>query len=77
MDFVVVIGIFVLFVAGMVLAIQGFIGKEVNPQGQPFAMAIDLEHPGIAHPKERHRGRLLLIGGGLMALAIALGLVLL
>ena len=68
--------VMVLFFAGLVLAFQGFIGKEINPDGQPFAMPIDLEHPGIAHPPERHRLRLFLIGLALMASAIVLGIVL-
>lgn len=76
MDFVVVTGIFALFLWGMALAMQGFIGKELNPEGQPFAMPRDPERPGMAHPRERHRGRLILIGVGLMGLAIVAGLLL-
>ena len=66
-----------LAVVGMVLLVQGFIGKEINPDGQPFAMPMDPDDPGIVHPPERHRGRLMVIGAGLMALAVVLGLMLL
>ena len=68
--------VMVVFFAGLVLAFQGFVGKEINPEGQPFAMPIDLENPGVAHPPERHRLRLVLIGLALMASAIVLGIVL-
>jgi hypothetical protein len=74
MDFVVVIGVFGLFFLGLVLAFQAFVGKEVNAEGQPFAMVIDLEHPGITHPPERHRLRLFLVGLSLMLVAVALAL---
>ena len=72
MDVVVVM---VVFFVGLVLAFQGFVGKEINPEGQPFAMPIDLENPGIAHPPERHRLRLFLIGLALMVFAVVLGIV--
>ncbi len=72
MDVVVVM---VVFFVGLVLAFQGFVGKEINPEGQPFAMPIDLESPGIAHPPERHRLRLFLIGLALMVFAVVLGIV--
>ena len=73
MDVVVVM---VVFFAGLVLAFQGFVGKEINPDGQPFAMPMDLENPGIAHPPERHGLRLFLIGLALMVFAVMLGIVL-
>jgi hypothetical protein len=69
--------VFILFLAGLVLVMQGFVGKEINPEGQPFAMAIDLEHPGVEHPRERHRARLMLSGAGLIATAVLLAIVLL
>ena len=68
--------VMIMFFAGLVLAFQGFVGKEINPDGQPFAMPIDLENPGIAHPPERHPLRLFLIGLTLMAAAIVLGIIL-
>lgn len=77
MDFVAVTLLFALFGAGLVLAMQGIIGKEINPEGQPFAMTRDPAHPGITHPPERHRGRLMLAGAGMMVLAVVLGLIVL
>jgi hypothetical protein len=77
MEFVGVVGIFAVFFLGLVLAIQGVIGKEIASEGRAFATPRDPEHPGMAHPRERHRGRLILIGVGLMAVAIVLGLILL
>ena len=71
-----VIAVMALFFIGLVLAFQGFVGKEINPDGQPFAMTMDLENPGIEHPRERHPLRLFLIGVALMALAVVLGIVL-
>ena len=73
MDVVVVM---VVFFVGLVLAFQGFVGKEINPDGQPFAMRHDLENPGIAHPPERHPLRLFLIGLALMVFAVVFGIVL-
>jgi hypothetical protein len=75
-DFVVFVVVFAVFIAGLTLAIQGFVGREINPDGQPFAMALDLEQPGIDHPRERHPVRLFLIGVALMILAVVLGIVL-
>jgi hypothetical protein len=74
MDLVPVVVVFGLFFLGLVLAFQGFVGKEINPEGQPFAMPLDLEQPGISHPPERHRLRLFLVGLGLMLVAVVLGL---
>ena len=54
MSFVVVIGVFALFFVGLVAVYQGFIGRDVNPEGQPFAMPLDRDHPGMTHPAERH-----------------------
>jgi len=76
MSFIVFVGVFGLFLVGLVLAFQGFVGKEVNPEGQWLAMPVDLDHPGIAHPRERHRLRLFLVGVALMVLAVVLGIVL-
>jgi hypothetical protein len=69
--------VFGLFFGGLVLAFQGFVGKEINPDGTPFAMPLDLDNPGVEHPPERHRLRLFLSGLGLMVLAVAVGVVLL
>ena len=74
MDFVLIVVVFVVFFAGMVLAFQGFVGREVNPEGQPFAIPIDLDHPAVEHPPERHPVRLVLIGVGLMVVAVVVGL---
>jgi hypothetical protein len=76
MDFASTIVVFGVFFLGLVLAFQGFVGKEINPDGQPFAMRLDLERPGISHPPERHRLRLFLIGSSLMVLAVVLGVIL-
>ena len=74
MDFVVVVVVFGVFGLGLVLAFQGFIGKEINAEGEPFGMPIDLDRPGMSHPPERHRLRLFVIGLGLMVLAVAIGI---
>jgi hypothetical protein len=74
MDFVLVVVVFGVFFLGVVFAFQAFVGKEINPEGQPFAMHIDLDRPGPSHPPERHRLRLFLIGLGLMVLAIVVGI---
>ena len=71
-DFVVVVVVFVLFVAGMLFVIQGFVGKEIYPEGLRFRA--DFDRPGISHPPERHRGRLMAIGGAMMVLAVLFGL---
>ena len=75
MGFLGVAVLFFLFIAGLVLAIQGFVGKEIYPDGRPFSMVFDPDHPGIHHPPERHRVRLLLIGLGLMASAVVIGII--
>jgi hypothetical protein len=77
MDFVWVAVVFGLFILGLVFAFQGFVGKEINAEGQWLRMPIDLDQPGIEHPPERHRLRLFLIGLGLMVLAVLLGIVVL
>jgi hypothetical protein len=74
-DFVLVIVVFGVFFLGVVLAFQAFVGKEINPAGQWLRMPIDLDQPGISHPRERHRLRLFLIGLGLMVLAVVIGIV--
>jgi hypothetical protein len=75
-DFVVFVVVFAVFIAGLTLAIQGFVGREIYPEGTPFAVAPDLDRPGIAHPRERHPVRLFLIGVALMILAVVLGIML-
>jgi hypothetical protein len=75
MDFLVVSGVFVIFLVGLVLVFQGIVGKEINPEGTPFRWSIDPQHPGIEHPPERHRVRLVVIGAGLMVLAVGIGIV--
>ena len=74
MDFVLIVVVFVVFFAGMVLAFQGLVGRDINPEGQPFAMPIDLDHPAVEHQSERHPVRLVLIGVGLMMVAVVVGL---
>jgi hypothetical protein len=76
-DFVIVVGLFALFVLGLVFAIQGFVRKEIYPEGQPFAGLADFDRPGVVHAPERHPVRLFLLGVGLMVVAVALGLLLL
>ena len=46
MSFVVVIGVFALFFAGLVAVYQGFIGREINSEAQPFAMPLFRHHRG-------------------------------
>jgi hypothetical protein len=75
-DFVVFVVVFAVFIAGLALAIQGFVGKEINPDGRPISLALDPEQPGIAHPPERHPVRLFLIGVALIILAVGLGIIL-
>ena len=77
MDFVVFSVVFALFFVGLTLAFQGFVGKEINPGGQPFTTLIDLDRPGIEHPPEPHPLRLMLIGLGLMVAAVVVGLIVL
>jgi hypothetical protein len=74
MDFLVVSGVFVMFMVGLILVFQGIVGKEINPEGMPFRWTIDPHHPGIEHPPERHRVRLVLIGAGLLVLAVVIGI---
>jgi hypothetical protein len=58
MEFAGVVGIFAVFFFGLVLSIQGVIGKETASEGRAFATPRGPEHPGMAHPRELHRGRL-------------------
>ena len=46
MDFVVMVVVFGVFGLGLVLAFQGFIGKEINAEGQPFACRSTSTGPG-------------------------------
>ncbi len=75
MDFVLGCVIFAVFGLGLVLAFQGIVGKEFNLPA-PFLgqMKPDPEHPGMHHPPERHRLRLVLIGVGLMVAAVLFGM---
>ena len=75
MDVVKAIVVLGLFFLGLVLAFQGIVGKEMNLGW--LRMPIDLEHPGMNHAPERHRLRLVLIGVGLMAAAVGIGIVIL
>jgi hypothetical protein len=68
MKVILVIG---LFFVGVVVAMQGFVGKELS-DGRYFGRMIDPELHGMEHPPERHRLRLFLIGVGLMVLAVVL-----
>jgi hypothetical protein len=67
-----------LFLAGGVLAIWGFIGKEpvsrLDPD--PYMRRYDKPPEGLPPPEPRPR-RLMLIGVGLMVLAVVLGFTLL
>jgi hypothetical protein len=76
MDFVIVAAVFGLFFLGVVLMFQAFVGGEIRSEGAAFGQPHDLEHPGMSHPPERHRWRLAAVGLGLIAAAIALGVVL-
>ena len=58
MDFMLVVVVFGVFFLGVVFAFQAFVGKEINAEGPPFAMPIDLDWPGPSYPPERHRLRL-------------------
>lgn len=55
MEFVGTVGIFAIFFFGLVLAIQGVIGKEIASEGRAFATPRDLEHPDMAHPSGASR----------------------
>ena len=63
----------VAFFAGFVLVCMGIVGKEL-PQTF-WSLPIDLEHPGPAHPPERHRLRLFVTGASLMVAAAVLAAV--
>jgi hypothetical protein len=58
------------FLAGMVIAAQGVIGKEISSEGRVFGRD-DPDHPGVHHAPERHRLRLFLAGVGLMVVSVA------
>jgi hypothetical protein len=77
MYFVKAVVVFFVFFFGMGLAGQGIIGKQLQPFQPFFRMPIDPEHPGVEHPPERHRLRLVLIGPGLMMTAVKLGILIL
>ena len=52
MDFVVVSGVFILFMVGLVLVVQGIIRKEIYPpEGMPF-VGWKLGPRAIEHPPE-------------------------
>ena len=74
MDLVIVAVVFGLFFLGVVLIFQAFVGGEIRSEGAAFGKPHDLEHPGMVHPPERHPWRLGFIGLGLIAIAIALGI---
>ena len=75
MDFVLACVMFGVFVLGFVLAFQGIIGKELNFPAPWLVQVQDPDHPGMQHPPERHRLRLVLIGLGLMVAAILFGMI--
>lgn len=78
MDFVLVVVLFAIFGVGLVFVFQGIVGGEIRSEGAVFGRPFDLEHPGMSHPPERHRWRLvILIGLALMTGAVGLGLILL
>jgi hypothetical protein len=76
MDFVIITGLFVVFMLGVVLVCQAIIRGEPGSEGVAFGRQVDLEHPGPSHPRERHPWRLAGIGLLLIAIAIGLGIVL-
>jgi hypothetical protein len=77
MDFALVMALFAIFAVGLVFVFQGIVGGEIRPEGTPFRMPYDPEHPGMSHPPESRPWRLVLIGLALIATAIGLGLLLL
>ena len=76
MYFVLACVMFAVLALGFVLVIQGIIGKEINFTPN-WWFKMDPEHPGMEHPPERHRLRLILIGLGLMAAAVVFGIIVL
>jgi hypothetical protein len=70
MDFVLGCVIFVVFGLGFVLAFRGIVGNELEVSPRRLSKP-DPDNPGIKHPPERHRLRLILIG--LMIAAILFG----
>jgi hypothetical protein len=84
MDFMQFLVVFAVFFLGLVLAIQGFVRKEPhaldvphNPRDLYGAPLGRFDDPGIVHPPEQHPVRLMLIGAGLMILAVVLGFIVL
>jgi hypothetical protein len=76
-SFIVVIAVFSVFFLGMVLVIQGFVGKDPElPEARLLLPPVDVERRDREHPPERHPIRLVVIGVGLMALAVVLGIIL-
>ena len=57
------------FGLGFVLVVQGIIGKELNFTPPWWFKSRTPNYPGMEHPPERHRLRLVLIGLGLMLAA--------
>jgi hypothetical protein len=74
MDFVLACVMFAVFALGGVLVFQGIVGKELNFTPN-WWFKMDPEHPGMEHPPERHRVRLVLIGLGLMVAAVVFGMI--
>jgi hypothetical protein len=77
MYFVMACVVFGVFALGFVLAFQGIVGHELNFPAPGLLRMQDPEHPGMEHPPERHRLRLILTGLGLMVAAVLLGIIVL
>ena len=80
MDFVKVILVFGVLGFGFLLVFQGIIGKDPPSEAGAGARWIRDNSDGprvqpILHPPEKHPVRLILIGVGVMVLAVCLGLV--
>ena len=74
MDFVLACVMFGVFALGFVLVFQGIVGKELNFT-PAWWFKPDPDHPGMEHPPEPHRLRLVLIGLGLMVVAVLFGMI--
>ena len=77
MDFLLVAVLFLVLGLGLLLVAQGVIGKEIRSEWAVLGRPFDGRDPGPAHPPDRHRWRLVLIGLALAAGSIALAALLL
>ena len=69
MDFIVFSAAFVVFIVGLALAGQGFIGKELPSEPAPLVRRFSLTR--TVPPPEKHPVRLMLIGVAMMVAAVA------